>query len=221
MKMAATLFCDQICQQMDYGKLIGAIYLDLTKVFNTIGHNVPTEKLPKFGICGKSLDWFVVYLFNRSQTVEINGCRSVVKLIMLGIPQGSILWLLLFMIFYNDLADHIQSCEVIKYTDDTVIFYANKDPTVVENQLNKDMENAKNYCFTNKLIINTKKVKTDVMLFGASKHLKSSGKKLKWTFSYKQINFVSNYKYLGVITDNTMTINVSFNCRQLLSSTTW
>ena len=91
MKMAATLFCDQICQQMDYGKLIGAIYLDLTKVFNTIGHNVPTEKLPKFGICGKSLDWFVVYLFNRSQTVEINGCRSVVKLIMLGIPQGSIL----------------------------------------------------------------------------------------------------------------------------------
>ena len=76
---------------MDYGKIIGAIYFDLTKLFNTIGHNVLTEKLPKFGICGKSLDWFVVYLFNRSQTVEINGCRSVVKLIMLGIPQGSIL----------------------------------------------------------------------------------------------------------------------------------
>ena len=69
------------------------------------------------------------------------------------------------------------------------------------------MENVKNYCFTNELIINTKKGKTEVMLFGTSKRLKSSGKKLEITFSGKQINFVSNYKYLGVITDDTLTLN--------------
>ena len=51
---------------MDSGELIGAIYLDLTKAINTIGHNVLTEKLPNFGIRGKSLDWFADYLFNRS-----------------------------------------------------------------------------------------------------------------------------------------------------------
>ena len=133
---------------MDSGKLIGAIYFDLTKAFNTIGHNVLIDKLPKFGIHGRSLDWFVDYLFNRSQTVEINNCRSVVKSIMSGVPQGSILGPLLFIMFYNDFPDHIQSCEVIMYADDTVIFYANKNPTVIENQLSKDMENVKNYSFS-------------------------------------------------------------------------
>ena len=177
-KMAATLFCDRIRQQMDSGKLIGAIYLDLTKAFDTIGHNVLIDKLPKFGIRGKSLDWFVDYLFNRSQTVEINGCRSIVEPIVSGVPKESILGPPLFIIFYNDFPDHIQSCEVIMHADDAVIFYGNKDPTVIEIQLNKDMENVKNYCFTNELIINTKKGKTEVMLFGTSKRLKSSGKKL-------------------------------------------
>ena len=60
------------------------------------------------------------------------------------------------------------------YVDDTVIFYANRDTTIIENQLKKDIENVKNYCFTNELIINTKKGKTEVMLFGTSRRLKSS-----------------------------------------------
>ena len=80
------------------------------------------------------------------------------------------------------------------YADDTVIFYANKKPTVIENQLNKDMEIVKNHCFTNELIMNTKKGESKVMLFGTSKRLKSSGKKIEITFSGKQINFVTNYK---------------------------
>ena len=80
------------------------------------------------------------------------------------------------------------------YADDTVIFYANKNPTVIENQLNKDMEIVKNHCFTNELIMNTKKGESKVMLFGTSKRLKSSGKKIEITFSGKQINFVTNYK---------------------------
>ena len=63
---------------MESGQLNGAIYLDLTKVFDTIGHDVLIAKLPKIGIHGNSLDWFVDYLFKRSQTVEINGCTSVV-----------------------------------------------------------------------------------------------------------------------------------------------
>ena len=78
------------------------------------------------------------------------------------------------------------------YANDTVIFYANKVLTVIENQLDKEMENGKNYCFTKELIINTKKGKTEVMLFGTSKRLKSFGKKLQLTFSGKQINFVTN-----------------------------
>ena len=62
---------------MNTGKLIGVIYLDLIKAFGTIDHNVLIDKLPKFEIRKKSLDWFIDYLFSWSQTVEINGCRSV------------------------------------------------------------------------------------------------------------------------------------------------
>ena len=89
------------CQQIDSGKLIGDIYLDLTKAFDTIVHSVLIDKLPKFGIRAKSLDWFVDYLFNRSQTVEINVCRSVVELIVSGVSQGSILGPLLFIMTFQ------------------------------------------------------------------------------------------------------------------------
>ena len=61
--------------------------------------------------------------------------------------------------YYNDVSEHIQCYEVIMYADGTVVFYANKDPTVIENRLNKDMGNVKNFCFTNELIINNKKGK--------------------------------------------------------------
>ena len=75
---------------MDSGKFIGAIYIDLTKAFDTIGHNALIDKLPKFGICGKP----------DSQTVEINNCRSVVEHRVLGVPKGSILEPRLFIMFY-------------------------------------------------------------------------------------------------------------------------
>ena len=118
--MAATLLCDRIHQQMYSGMIVEAIYLDLTKAFETIGDNVLIDKLPKFGICGKSLDWFVDYLFNSSQIFEIYGCRSVVEPIVSGVPHGFILGLLLFIMFYNYFPDQIQSCQVIMYADNTV-----------------------------------------------------------------------------------------------------
>ena len=93
------------------------------------------------------------------------------------------------------------------YADHRVVFYANEDPTVIENRLNNDMGNVKNFCFTNELAINNKKGKTEVMLFGKSKRLKSSGKKPKITFSGKHINFVTYYKYFSIINDNTVTLN--------------
>ena len=105
------------------------------------------------------------------------------------------------------------------YADDIVIFYASKYPTIIENQLSKNMEDIINNCFTNELIINTKKGKSKVMLFGSSKRLKSSGKKLEITFCGKQINFVTNYKYLSFIISDTMTLNANFSRTYKTAST--
>ena len=126
---------------------------------------------------GKELDWFTDYLFNRSQLIEINGHRSSKEPIQSGVPQGTIMGPLLFRMFYNDFTEHVHHSEVIMYADDTVMFYADKDPTQMIELLNEDMKTIHNYCIENELIVKTKKGKTEVMLSGSSKRLKSSGKK--------------------------------------------
>ena len=75
-KLASTLLCDNIRRQINDGKLVGVVYIDLTKAFNTIGHNVLLNKLSAYGINGKELSWFADYLFNRSQVVDISNTRS-------------------------------------------------------------------------------------------------------------------------------------------------
>ena len=78
------------------------------------------------------------YLFNRSQLVEINNLTSDKRSITSGVPQGFILGPLMFIIFFNDLKDSISYCDSIQYADDTVILFADKDVTKIENALNKD-----------------------------------------------------------------------------------
>jgi len=209
-KMAATLLSDRIRREVDSGKLVGAIYLDLTKAFDTIGHNVLINKLPTFGINGRELSWLTDYLFNRSQIVECSGHRSNKEHILTGVPQGSILGPLLFIMFYNDLTDHVHHADIIMYADDTVLTYADKDPTKIEVALNKDMVTINDFCTENELIVNTKKGKTEVMLFGTSKRLKLHGKSLEIYYADKLINFVTSYKYLGVVVDNMLTLNENF-----------
>ena len=90
-------------------------------------------------------------------------------------------------------------------------FFADKDPKQIENLLNEERKTIHNYCTEDELIVNTKKGKTEVMLFGSSKRLKSSGNKLEITFADTLVNFVTSYKYLGITVDNTLTLNDNFN----------
>ena len=113
-KLAAALLCDNIRKEMNNGNMIGAVYLDLSKAFDTIGHGLLQNKLNTYGVSGKELNWFTDYLFNRTQIVEIENVRSVTKPVYCGVPQGSILGPLLFVVFFNDLVENL-NCHVIKY----------------------------------------------------------------------------------------------------------
>ena len=106
-KLATTLFCDKIRKEIDKGRLVGSIFLDLSKTFDTIGHGTLLEKLIRYAVCGPELAWFTDYLFNRSQLIEINNITSDKRSITSGVPQGSILGPLMFIIFFNDLKDSI------------------------------------------------------------------------------------------------------------------
>ena len=98
---------DHILKNMNDGKATAAIFLDLKKAFDTVNHRLLIEKLKHIGIKDNTLNWFISYLSNRSQVVSINSSLSDSKCIDIGVPQGSILGPLLFIIFVNSLADCI------------------------------------------------------------------------------------------------------------------
>jgi hypothetical protein len=107
------LFIDDIRKDVDKGNLVRAVFIDLSKAFNTLSHGVLLEKLQAYGINGNELLWFTDYLFCRQQFVRIGANSSPYELAFSGVPQGSILGPLLFTVFYNDLADHLVNSRVI------------------------------------------------------------------------------------------------------------
>ena len=117
------------------------------------------EKLQTYGAEGDKLVWFIDYLFGRSQIVAVNNVKSNKEPIYCGVPQGSILGPLLFIVFYNDFADHLEYCNVITYTDDTIIFIYDKNVSNIETKLNMDLQKISAYFHLNDLVINLKKGK--------------------------------------------------------------
>ena len=103
-EFAGLEFTDKIITNLDEGKLPLAIFLDLSKAFDTIDHSILIHKLQYYGIQGTSLNWFKSYLCDRKQFVQYNDCNSSQSTITTGVPQGSILGPLLFIIYMNDIA---------------------------------------------------------------------------------------------------------------------
>ena len=121
---------------MDDGCATGVIFIDLKKAFDTVNHDILIKKLQCYGLGSKELLWFKSYLTNRVQTVNVNSTLSDFQPINIGIPQGSILGPLLFIIFVNCQSCSISECKTVMYADDTSLMYKARNECELQNQLN-------------------------------------------------------------------------------------
>ena len=118
---------------------VRAVFLDISKAFDKVWHDGLILKLEQNGISGSLLKLFENYLHNRKQRVVLNGFYSDYSLIESGVPQGSVLDPLLFLIYINDLERNIRS-NIKFFADDTVLFSIVKDPVISANDLNHDLD---------------------------------------------------------------------------------
>lgn len=141
------------------------------------------------------LQWFTDYLFLRKQIVQFNGVFSEPNPINIGVPQGSILGPLLFLIFFNDVHSPLRHCKIITYAD-TVIFTSSRDIDVIQSNLFQELDNLSTWFCDNELIFNLKKGKSEVMLFGTGKRLNLlQGCQVKLSVNDSPINTATCYKF--------------------------
>ena len=139
--------------------------MDLSKAFDTLDHKILLSKLDHYGIRGPWLAWLKSYLSNRKQFVNYNGQCSSYGNIVCGVPQGSILGPLLFLIYVNDLAYVSDYLYMIMFADDTNALDSDKNLNALENRCNNEMIKIVDWVNANKLSLNVKK--TNYMLFSS------------------------------------------------------
>ena len=198
-ELATISLSNSVLRSMDQGMLTGSVFIDLKKAFDTVDHDLLIEKLFRYGVRNSELLWFRNYLHDRSQVVQYENSLSPPSRISTGVPQGSVLGPLLFVLFINDLPDCIIKCSILMYADDTVLFFSARCPKVIETTLNSQLSIVNDWLQDNFLFLNVKK--TEVVLFGTSGNL-AKVDNFTITIAQKQIKRVMEYKYFGVVMDD-------------------
>ena len=171
------------------------VFLDLKKAFDTVDHNILLAKLKQYGIRGDTHRWFESYLSNRKQSVEYNNFKSDTKTITHGVPQGSIIGPLLFIIYMNDFSRSSDLLFSILFADDTSVFIEATNFENISKILNTELEKVNMWL---KLIINTKK--THYMMFHRTRIKHNTN--IKILINNNIVDHINNTKFLGVIIDS-------------------
>ena len=216
-EQASLEFVDKISMDMDNGKIPIAFFLDLSKAFDTLDHAILLTKLQHYGICESALNWFRSYLTNRSQFVDFDGTHSSCKEITTGVPQGSILGPLLFIIYMNDIQFASNILHSVLYADDTSLttpLCAFRIPLLpshnkeLSRMINLELDKIHEWLTLNKLSLNVSKTK--FMLFH---HKKRNISKIIPTVEIDSIRIerVTVFNFLGLTVDENLTWDAHVN----------
>ena len=199
---ALSYLTNKIQSAFDKGFYAGMILIDLQKAFDTIDHEIFLKKLDCLGFGAETIAWYRSYLEDRYFVVNIDNCFSGKARLVCGVPQGSILGPLIFLIYANDMAQSV-NCNLYLYADDSCLLCIDKDIKVIENTLNKDFNSLCNWFVENKLSIHFGEDKTKSILFGTKRRLNADD---KLEISRRQIKIKQHteVKYLGCLLDSNL-----------------
>jgi len=183
---------NQISKALDEQQIMIGIFLDLSKAFDTVNHSILIKKLEFYGIRGAALNWIITYLSNRYQYVVVDGCCSSSLAVTCGVPQGSILGPLLFILYINDLCS-ATDVSLLMFADDTNMFATGYCPITLAGSVNANLDKVSQWFSANLLSLNLSK--TSYMIFSKKKLLNTN-----FTISLggEHLNRVTETKFLGL-----------------------
>ena len=174
------------------------VFIDLEKAFDTVNHRILLSKLNHYGIRGVANKWFSSYLSNRYQRVSLNGIFSSRVPVTCGVPQGSILGPLLFLIYINDMNSAMKFSTTYHFADDTNLLYSHKSINILRKRLNKDLALLYDWLCANRLSLNAGK--TEFIVFRPPTRKK--GERVTLKLYHTKLFESSKIKYLGIVLDN-------------------
>lgn len=202
---ALNVFSNDIFTSIDNKLSVLSIFVDFSKAFDTVNHNILLDKMYHYGIRGPIHSWFKDYLSDRQQQICFNGEMSSFKTVTLGVPQGSVLGPILFTIYINDIPNIFINSKTILFADDMTIYLIDPSPEQLVMSANQELTQLYQWCLSNRLTINLDK--THFMLFTSKRHLNIP----QLTINGISIGRTNSIKFLGVTYDETMTFKNHIN----------
>ena len=196
-------------ENMDNNRMNLAIFLDLRKAFDTVDHNILIKKLNSYGIVDRTGDWFESYLSNRAQFCTLNGNKSKQRTVTCGIPQGSWLGPLLFIIYLNHFQNSLQYSRTSIYADDINVTIASDDIQRMIDNASQEMLNRSEWMRIKKLSRNPHI--TEFMIIGHPLKAKHPSLPESLVLNNHNIKRVTQTKSLGLIVDEILSLEAQFN----------